>query len=420
MFLFSRHGSLSIFFFLQMFLTFKLCYSTPVLSNFVKSLIQTRQNLPDSSKNSFINLDLGIKENKEKQIHLFDLLNLDYKNYFESRAGTLSKPINQIKIDLQALQEGKEGIKILPPEYSTDRTFLIFLDLFLEKDMKYFQYFFKEDSRCHRFWKVHGASINAFLASIYISKSMDSTLTQIIQGKLGENRDITIQNDYATMRYFPLYSKFEFSILNIACKSENILTDLKTDYMAKSEHFKNIMNSLNLLLPAKVKLQLMSHVKRRQLKPVSQTSTEAVRSTNMLQLKNIFYIDDVQHRIDDDLRAKQHFMENANKNLLKSLTFLYDNHKSLFDMFQNFLVTDSEEIQQDFNILKDKYKKIFKKIPKPENADTILNKMFSISFGEESDWPRLKISSRTIEASLPLATHLALWNVQEMSISARM
>ncbi|KAJ1498531.1 hypothetical protein HMI56_004927, partial [Coelomomyces lativittatus] len=113
-------------------------------------------------------------------------------------------------------------------------------------------------------------------------------------------------------------------------------------------------------------------------------------------------------------------MENANKNLLKSLTFLYNDHESLYDLFQSFLETDSKTIQQDFNILKNKYKNIFKKIPKPGHADSTLKQMFRISLDEGGDWPRLKITFRDIEASLPLTTHLALWNVPEMSISARM
>ncbi|KAJ1502664.1 hypothetical protein HMI54_008803, partial [Coelomomyces lativittatus] len=229
-----------------------------------------------------------------------------------------------------------------------------------------------------------------------------------------------MHNEYLKMRYFPLDSKFEFSILNIPCKSENILTALKPDFMAKSEHFQNIMSTLNRALPAKAKLQVMFQVKERQSEKVSQTSTDQVSSTNMLQLTNTFYVDDLKQRIGDVLRAKQHFIESANKNLLKWLTFLYDNHESLFDMFQKFLETDSEAIQRDFHILKNKYENIFKKIPKPENADTILKRIFSISLDEGSDWPRLKISHRSIEASLPLATHLALWNVRGMSISARM
>ncbi|KAJ1496722.1 hypothetical protein HMI55_005872 [Coelomomyces lativittatus] len=53
--------------------------------------------------------------------------------------------------------------------------------------------------------------------------------------------------------------------------------------MGASVHLESIMYALNFSLPAKVKLQVMFHVKKRQSQPVSQTSTEEVRSTKMLQ-----------------------------------------------------------------------------------------------------------------------------------------
>ncbi|KAJ1503627.1 hypothetical protein HMI54_007901, partial [Coelomomyces lativittatus] len=224
-----------------------------------------------------------IKKHREK-LYLEYLVDLDDTKCIGLESKKLVNLLSKIKDELKALQEGTNGFKTRFSKFSKGWKSKNFVELFEKNDMDYFHSFFKKESNCHKFWKVHGPSINAFLASKSISNNLSPTLIKIILGKFEKKPQITLYDKYLGFSYFNLGRKFEFRTLDLFCKMEDVKSNLLPLFSSNSQHITNIMVALEKLLQVKLQVQLASFVKKISISySLSATLPKNLRSNPILK-----------------------------------------------------------------------------------------------------------------------------------------